>query len=151
MVCQAQQNGEKSVEPMMYEDLQAQLNQAPGLKVVNFWATWCRPCLQEMPHFEEVYQEYKEKGLQMIFVSLDDPGKTEMLRKFVEKKGIKGQVVHIQNTDPNAWTDQVNKSWSGALPSTVFINEKGESVDFHQGKLSREELEVMVQRYLPKN
>jgi hypothetical protein len=78
---------------------------------------------------------------------LDDPGTTGRLRKFVKKKDLNAQVIHLQNSDPNTWMNKVNEEWSGALPATLLMGKDAEHLAFHQGKIQHDALMTMVKRH----
>ena len=89
--------------------------------VINFWATWCSPCVKEIGYFEKLHQEYKDKKLKVILVSLDFPNQLERrVLPFLEEKAISAEVKIMTDTDYNAWIDRVDPSWSGAIPATLI-------------------------------
>lgn len=91
--------------------------------VINFWATWCVPCVQELPHFEKLQQAYRGQNVEVILVSLDMARQVETrLLPFLIKKDIQSRVVFLRNTDSGEWVEKVDPSWSGALPATVIYN-----------------------------
>jgi thiol-disulfide isomerase/thioredoxin len=93
--------------------------------VVNFWATWCKPCIKEMPYFEELAQNYKDKDVEVLFVSLDFPRLLEkQVIPFVKENNIQSKVVLLDDTGANEWIDKVSAEWSGAIPATVIYNSK---------------------------
>jgi thiol-disulfide isomerase/thioredoxin len=88
--------------------------------VVNFWATWCGPCVKELPHFEQLNSE--NKNIKVVLVSLDFKNTLESkLKPFLKKKSIKSEVVLLTDTDYNSWLPQVDKEWSGSIPATLII------------------------------
>lgn len=88
--------------------------------VVNFWATWCAPCVKELPHFEKLNSE--NKNIKVVFVSLDFKNQFESkLLPFLKKKSIKSEVVFLSDTNYNAWLPLVDKDWSGSIPATLII------------------------------
>lgn len=88
--------------------------------VVNFWATWCGPCVKELPHFEQLNSE--NKNIKVVLVSLDFKNTLESkLKPFLKKKNIKSEVVLLTDTDYNSWLPQVDKEWSGSIPATLII------------------------------
>ncbi|UMY64505.1 MULTISPECIES: TlpA disulfide reductase family protein [unclassified Flavobacterium] len=91
--------------------------------VVNFWATWCTPCVQELPYFEQLQEAYRDQKVEVILVSLDMAKQVESrLIPFLIKKDIRSRVVYLRNTDSGEWIGKVDPSWSGALPATVLYN-----------------------------
>ncbi len=89
--------------------------------VVNFWATWCQPCVEELPNFEKLNAEYQSQKVKVILVSLDMRKQVESnLIPFVQKRNLKSQVIHLSDSDANAWISKVDSAWSGAIPATVI-------------------------------
>lgn len=116
------------------------------LIVVNFWATWCAPCIEELPYFEKLNQKYKDKKFKMYLVSLDfKRSKESRLIPFVAKNQLKAEVVHLYEPNANSWIDKIDPSWSGAIPATIFI--KGENTTFHEGGLTEKELKDIVNNF----
>ncbi|RMG80747.1 MAG: TlpA family protein disulfide reductase [Bacteroidetes bacterium] len=91
--------------------------------VINFWATWCKPCVAELPYFEELTQKYRDEKVRVVLVSLDFPNQLkEKLIPFVQSHDLQSQVVALFDGDYNSWIDQIDPSWDGAIPVTVIYN-----------------------------
>lgn len=91
--------------------------------VINFWATWCVPCIKELPEFEKFHLETKNKKIKVILVSLDSPSKIESsLLPFLDKNNISAEVLLLNDPNSNAWINKVDTSWSGSLPATMIYN-----------------------------
>ena len=89
------------------------------LYIINFWASWCIPCRQEMPAFEKVREKYDNKKVKIILVSLDIPNELESrLLPYIHTNHIKSQVVLLDDPNQNTWIDRVDPKWSGTLPFT---------------------------------
>ncbi|HEX5626303.1 MAG TPA: TlpA disulfide reductase family protein [Saprospiraceae bacterium] len=90
-------------------------------RVFNFWATWCRPCVAELPYFEKLNQKPPHSKYRQYLVSLDFK---EQLKKkllpFIESRDIKTPVLLLDETNPDYWINQLEPSWSGAIPATLF-------------------------------
>lgn len=114
--------------------------------VVNFWATWCVPCVEELPHFEELNTKYKKNKVKVILVSLDMKKDVEKkLLPFIKSHGIKSDVVFMQDPDMNAWIPKVDSTWSGAIPATVIYNKKDRK--FYEQQFTYAELEKEVSNF----
>ncbi|KUG08516.1 TlpA disulfide reductase family protein [Solirubrum puertoriconensis] len=93
--------------------------------VINFWATWCKPCIEELPHFEKVRARYANQKVRVLLVSLDFPSKLEQkVKPFVKQQRLASTVWLLNETDANAYIDKVDPKWSGALPFTLLINNR---------------------------
>ncbi len=111
------------------------------LRIYNFWATWCAPCVKEMPYFEAVQQE--DSSVELVFVSMDDARKPERVTNFIARRNIQSPVVLLNDVDFNKWIDRVNPDWSGAIPATMFVKPDGEKY-FHEGELEEAELKELI-------
>ena len=114
--------------------------------VVNFWATWCVPCVEELPSFEKLNKEYKDKKVKVILVSLDMSKQIESrLIPFIQKKKLQSKVVLLNDPDANAWIEKVDKSWSGAIPATIIY--KKQNRKFYERSFTYGELEKEVNQF----
>ncbi len=114
------------------------------LYVVNFWATWCEPCVKELPAFQQEYKKYASKKVKMIFVSLNAPREINTVQKFVDSKNLNILVLLLNGGNPNNWIDKIDSSWSGAIPATVMYK-LGKKVYFREGEFTSETLEKAIQ------
>jgi thiol-disulfide isomerase/thioredoxin len=91
--------------------------------VINLWATWCLPCLEELPHFEKLSSQHKNNKLKVMLVSMDFRSKLEStVVPFVRKKTLKNEVFLFDETNQQEYIDRIDPSWSGALPATLIIH-----------------------------
>ena len=115
--------------------------------VINFWATFCKPCMAEIPHFQKLAQKYKNKGLQVIFISLDMqddyPGK---VNAFIKKR--KMSTWWLDETNADYFCPKVDEKWSGAIPATVFVNNKNSYRRFIEEPLTEADLEKEINAVL---
>lgn len=115
--------------------------------IVNFWATWCKPCIEEMPHFEKTYAERKSEKVALVFVSLDMPSMWQKrLVPFVEKKGLKGQVVILDDTKMNDWIPKIAPDWGGGIPATLIYNR--DQRQFYEQGFTYETLNTELEKFI---
>lgn len=136
----------QEVEIVKFSDLQKKMlyTEAP-LTVFNFWATWCGPCIKELPHFDEL--ESNNKNIKVYLVSIDFQSELERVKKFVTKKSLKSDVLFLDEKDPDDYMGKVSNDWSGAIPATLFVTDLGKTY-FHEKAFTKEELEKTIKKYL---
>lgn len=115
--------------------------------VVNFWATWCAPCIKELPYFEKMDQEYEDQNVEVVLVSLDFPKKYEsQLRPFINKHQLRSELYALNDVNSNYWIPKVEENWSGAIPATLIYNSNKRQ--FYEQSFNYEELETEIQKFL---
>ncbi len=131
-----------------YDGLAPLINKTDDkVHVVNFWATWCAPCVKELPYFEKINKEYKANGVELLLVSLDFPRKYETkLKPFLKERQLKSEVVCLNDVGQNRWIPAIDTTWSGAIPATIIY--KGGKRKFYEKSFTYEELEKEVQQFL---
>ncbi len=119
------------------------------LYVLNLWATWCAPCVKELPAFEKVAAEYDRSKVEFIMVSLDFPSQIEtQLIPFLKKRQITLDVSVMMETDHNLWIEKVDPSWQGNIPSTLFFNNSDRKRHFHPGEIDENEIRKMIKKLI---
>jgi len=109
--------------------------------VINFWATWCGPCVEELPHFEKVNKDAAKQPIKVILVSLDFKSKLKTaVIPFVVKNKLSSEVYVINEPDQQVFIEKVDKNWSGAIPATLFVNTHKKVRQFYEKEFSYNEL-----------
>ncbi|MFK7969566.1 MAG: redoxin domain-containing protein [Bacteroidia bacterium] len=123
------------------------------LYVYNFWATWCKPCVEELPYFIESDSLYRDKPVKVILVSLDFEGQLEaQLTPFLQKKNIQTEVWYLTDAHKRTskgWIDRISPSWSGSIPATLLVGGTSETYTFKEATFTRESLASWLKPFLP--
>ncbi|WP_115124721.1 TlpA disulfide reductase family protein [Marinirhabdus gelatinilytica] len=115
--------------------------------VINFWATWCKPCVKELPYFEELNKNYKDNNVKVVLVSLDFPKHIEkQVIPFIKKHKLQSELLLLDDPDANSWIPKVSEQWSGAIPATIFV--KGNQQKFYEQSFEYTELETELKTIL---
>jgi thiol-disulfide isomerase/thioredoxin len=113
------------------------------IHVINFWATWCGPCVKELPLLEALTAK-NDPSIKVTLVSLDFADEIGKVNSFIERKKITSEVLLLDEIDYNEWIDRVDKSWGGAIPATLFINQKTGQRKFIDKELKDGDLEKVI-------
>jgi thiol-disulfide isomerase/thioredoxin len=129
------------------DQLEARLaNGADTSFIVNFWATWCGPCVKELPYFEQVENGSAGTNRKVLLVSLDFAEQLDSkVIPFIIDRGLKSEVVLMDEAKPNKWIPRVSTDWSGAIPATLFVNTEKKTRHFYEGSFKEGELETKLQ------
>lgn len=131
-----------------FEDLQTLYGQdEETFYLVNFWATWCKPCVEELPLIEGLHDKMKDQKLKILLVSIDFPKELESrVIPFVESRKLRSEVVLLADKRMDNWIRAVNEKWDGAIPATVMMYKGKEQ--FHVGKFTEEQLYSAIAQLL---
>jgi len=139
----------QKIKSVKITDLEKIIAESKTPLLVNFWATWCKPCIEEIPYFQKVVQEHSKDSVQLILVSLD--------YKEEFPTGIAATAKKRKFTVPILWLDEINADyfcpkidpkWSGAIPASLFINNKTIYRKFFEEQLSQENLKKEIMAIL---
>lgn len=116
--------------------------------VINFWATWCKPCVAELPEFTSAANEIKGP-VRFFFISLDFKRDYESrLIPFLSQQKLPGDVYLLDEPDYNSWIDKADPTWQGGIPATLIVNSKGQRM-FYEGDLNKEEILTFIHQLIP--
>ncbi|HJW28459.1 MAG TPA: TlpA disulfide reductase family protein, partial [Saprospiraceae bacterium] len=137
------------IKVLNYEQLKPLLHENNDTTyVISFWATWCTPCMEELPYFLQLDSVYAMKPLKLVMVSLDfKKDYIRRLQPFVREKKLEDRVVVLEDNNANYWINDIDPNWSGAIPATLVY--KGEQRSFYQRTFRHvDELKAIVKPYL---
>lgn len=137
-----------SVKSYSYDELKPLLEKKDDkIYVVNFWATWCAPCVKELPYFEKINKEYASKNVEVLLVSLDFPRQVEKkLIPFIKKRNLQSKVVLLDDVNEDVWIKDIDSTWSGAIPITIIYNK--DKRKFYEQSFTYESLESELNKFI---
>lgn len=152
------QTDNMKVETTTNNDIKLEIHDFNGLEpyltksddktyVVNFWATWCAPCIKELPYFEDINAKYKNDNVEVILVSLDFPHQYDSkLKPYIKENNLKSKVVVLDDVDMNTWIPKIDENWDGAIPVTIIYNKDKRT--FYDQTFTYETLEKELKQFL---
>lgn len=116
--------------------------------IVNIWATWCVPCVEELPHFIKEAKEHKD-SVQLLLVSLDfKESFPDGITKFMNKRKLNASTLWLDETNADYFCPLIDAKWSGAIPATLFINNKTGYRKFVEEQVSHDDLKKEIMALL---
>jgi thiol-disulfide isomerase/thioredoxin len=122
-------------------------NHSDTTYIVNFWATWCKPCVAELPEFERLNQAYGKGPVKVILVSLDF--KEDLYKRlipFLQKNTYSSEVILLDESNGNDFIDQICPQWSGAIPATIITSKNKQKFVFFEKKVTFDLLEAELKK-----
>lgn len=133
-------------------DLKAAIDKAEGPTIFNFWATFCKPCIEEIPYFQELAKKYEASGVRLVLVSLDAPEEyPTRIRTIAQKFRMTAPIAYLDESNADLFCPAVDERWSGAIPASLFVNPKTGYRQFYEEQLTKEELAKEIERMIGAN
>lgn len=135
----------KPVEIVSFSKLQSIMEpkEDETVYLYNFWATWCAPCVKELPHFDKVVRDYGDE-IKMILISQNEEKEVAAVQKYLDENQYRAENYLLEKGNPNVWMPMLNKKWTGAIPMTIL--KYGNKEFFHEGKMSEEFLRNEIEK-----
>ncbi|MBL7936811.1 MAG: TlpA family protein disulfide reductase [Bacteroidia bacterium] len=112
-------------------------NNSDTTYVVNFWATWCKPCIVELPEFEKLHLDYTNKKVKVLLISMDFKEElNKKLKLFLDKNKYTCEVILLDEINGNDFINKISESWSGAIPATLITKNNKSINEFIEKKVT---------------
>ncbi|MEO8406144.1 MAG: TlpA disulfide reductase family protein [Chitinophagaceae bacterium] len=135
----------QEIKSVKITDLEKTIRESKTALIISFWATFCKPCIAEIPYFQQEVKKHQSDSVQLILVSLDlkdyFPAK---IKSFATKMKVNAPIVWLDETNADYFCPKIDASWSGAIPSSLFINNKTGYRKFYEEQLSEEKLQSEI-------
>lgn len=117
--------------------------------LINIWASWCVPCVKEFPDLIKLYSDYKDKGFELIFISVDETSeiKTRVM-PFLKKQKVEFDTYYNKFSNFEELINYIDPNWEGAIPATYIYNKKGKLKKIIIGQTEYSEVEKIILKYL---
>lgn len=139
----------QEVKQVKATDLEKIIKESKTPLLINFWATWCVPCIEELPYFQEEVKKHQADSVKLLLVSLDlkDQFPTK-LSAFAKKRKYTYPILWLNETNADYFCPKVDEKWSGSIPATLFINNKKGYRKFMEQQLTRAQLQKEIMAIL---
>jgi thiol-disulfide isomerase/thioredoxin len=118
--------------------------------IVNFWATFCVPCIEEIPYFQKIVKNHAKDSVKLLLVSLDLKEDYVKIRTVAAKRKFTASIVWLNETNADYFCPRIDSAWSGAIPASLFINNKTGYRKFCEEQIKEDKLEKEIMAILGK-
>ena len=135
----------QQVKKVKIGEIEQLIQQSDHPLIISFWATWCAPCIHEIPYFQETVSKYKEKNVELVLVSLDfREAFPSGIESFIKKKNFQARFYWLDETNADHFCPKIDPKWDGSIPATLFINNKTNYRKFYDRQLTPLQVEAEV-------
>lgn len=144
----------QEIRKVKITDVEKIIRESKSPLIVNMWATWCVPCVEELPYFQEEVKEHNKKArsgdsIRLLLVSLDfKESYPEKMKKFMQKRKISAEVAWLDETNADYFCPKIDPQWSGAIPATLFIDNAKGYRHFVEEQLKHDQLKKEISAML---
>ena len=145
-VCHSQ-----TISKIKITDLNKLIKESDSVLIINFWATFCKPCVEEIPDLIRLSKKYKKEKVALYLVSLDlEDYYPQKIKRFVAKKKYAANIAWLNESNADYFCSIIDTTWSGAIPATLFVNNKTGYRKFYEKKLTAGKMEEAIRGALGK-
>lgn len=139
----------QSIKRWKMDDLLSYADKNDSALVINFWATFCGPCIEEIPYFHSITALYKKQAVKLLLVSLDfKEYYPQKILDFAKKRKYTAEIAWLDEEKPDEFCPKVDSTWTGSMPATLFINKKTGYRKFVEAEMKPGDLEKEIKRML---
>jgi thiol-disulfide isomerase/thioredoxin len=139
----------QSILSWKINDVVNYMNKSDSTVVISFWATFCKPCVEEIPYLESISEKYKNQKVKLLLVSLDLKSfYPNQIQDFAEKNNYSSQIVWLNETNADYFCPKIDKNWSGVIPSTIIVNKRTGYKKFFEEQIKPAEFEEELKKAL---
>jgi thiol-disulfide isomerase/thioredoxin len=151
LICAFGARAQNNIPAYSAEDIIKRTSSKDTLYIINFWATWCVPCVRELPQFNALQRQYAGKPVKILMVSLDfKEDYPTKLAAFIGKKKLTPEVAWLSDTDPNVFIPKIDPSWQGSIPATVVVHPGKGFKKFIEGTITDREISRIISSVMGK-
>lgn len=141
-------NSNPPIQKIKITDLQSYIATCDHPLIVNFWATFCVPCVKEIPYFQGTVERYKDKGVELVLVSLDLPASYPAgIDDFVQKHGYTAKILWLNGTKAD-FCPKMDPRWSGGIPASLFISKETHYRRFFDRQLTEPQVDMEIKKMI---
>jgi thiol-disulfide isomerase/thioredoxin len=144
------QSSAQSVAKWKIGELENYIKQSTKPVIVNFWATFCKPCVEEIPYFQKLVKKYEKEGIELLLVSLDLKDAYANIPSFAAKHKFNSKIVYLNETNADLFCPRIDEKWSGAIPASLFVNNKTGYKKFFEEQIPENKLEEEIKALIAK-
>ena len=144
------QSSAQSTPKWKIGELENYIRQSTKPVIVNFWATFCKPCIEEIPYFQKLVKKYEKEGIELLLVSLDLKEAYSKIPSFAAKYKLNSKIVYLDETNADLFCPKIDEKWSGAIPASLLVNNKTGYKKFFEEQIAEKKLEEEIKALIGK-
>ena len=136
----------QAIKKIKITDLEKTIAESKTPLIINFWATFCKPCIEEIPYFEKEIKKNAKDSISLLLVSLDlEDYYPKKIQSFAGKLKFSSPIVWLDEYNADYFCPKIDAKWSGSIPATLIINPKSGYRKFFEEEIDKETFEREIQ------